>query len=254
MNCPTCKAPITDIRKKYCQKSCRPSFYVYKTQRLRKCQVCAKPLEQGRVGRPKRNCSRQCRAKNAASKYYKTLRPLKCAHCSKPFSSKYQRAKFCQDSCRLDYYQRPEILKKIYERQRRKKYPNGTRTHNCGWCNQPRTFKVGESVVNAFHEECREEATKAKNRIKSVKRIKGIETVKLSADQIVLTYGLTCYLCKKEIDLKLPRTSRYGLTIDHVVPLTKGGKDILENLRPTHWICNIQKSNKSLEEYRAESR
>jgi 5-methylcytosine-specific restriction endonuclease McrA len=250
----TCETPIQGRRKKYCQPACRPSFYVHKTKHLSECQVCGKPLELGRAGRPRKNCSNKCRVKNAASKHYNKLQTFSCAHCSKPFESKYKRAKFCQDSCRLDYYQRPEILKQIYEREKRKKYPDGTRTHTCGWCGQPRTFRVGQSVVNAFHDDCREEANRAKNRTKSVKRIKGIQTVKLSADQIVATYGSTCYLCEKEIDVTLVRTSRYGLTVDHVVPLSKGGQDTLENLRPTHWICNIQKSDKSLEEYRAESR
>jgi len=254
MNCLTCQSPISKRKKKYCKPACRPSFYVPKTNRLATCQVCDKPLEQSKRGAPRRNCSNQCRSKKTASKHYSKLKIISCAQCSKQFESQYKRAKFCQPTCRLDYWQRPEMQKQIYQREKSKKYPNGTMTHTCGWCNQPRTFIVGQSVVNAFHEECRKEATRAKNRIKSVKRIKGIETIKLSADQIVKSYGPTCYLCEKVIDLNVPRTSRYGLTVDHVVPLSKGGKDTLENLRPTHWICNIQKSDKTLEEYRAESR
>ena len=35
-----------------------------------------------------------------------------------------------------------------------------------------------------------------------------------------------------------------GLTVDHVIPLSKGGSDELENLRPAHWICNNRKSDK----------
>jgi 5-methylcytosine-specific restriction endonuclease McrA len=32
------------------------------------------------------------------------------------------------------------------------------------------------------------------------------------------------------------------------VPLSKGGVDEMHNLRPAHWICNIKKSAKSMEE------
>jgi 5-methylcytosine-specific restriction endonuclease McrA len=47
-----------------------------------------------------------------------------------------------------------------------------------------------------------------------------------------------------EIDLSLARNSRFGATIDHVIPISKGGLDVLDNLRLAHWICNIKKGNK----------
>jgi 5-methylcytosine-specific restriction endonuclease McrA len=48
---------------------------------------------------------------------------------------------------------------------------------------------------------------------------------------------------------KLPATfdKRYwqnGLHIDHVIPIAKGGADILDNLKPSHAICNISKGAK----------
>jgi len=32
-----------------------------------------------------------------------------------------------------------------------------------------------------------------------------------------------------------------GLHIDHVMPLSKGGPDTLENVRPAHGSCNVKK-------------
>jgi 5-methylcytosine-specific restriction endonuclease McrA len=43
--------------------------------------------------------------------------------------------------------------------------------------------------------------------------------------------------------LTLLRTSKMGLTVDHWIPLSKGGSDDMSNLRPAHWICNRRKSN-----------
>jgi 5-methylcytosine-specific restriction endonuclease McrA len=51
--------------------------------------------------------------------------------------------------------------------------------------------------------------------------------------------------------MSLPRTSKQGLTLDHVIPLSKGGTDTMDNLRPAHWLCNIKKSNKLPEEVNA---
>ena len=40
------------------------------------------------------------------------------------------------------------------------------------------------------------------------------------------------------------------MTIDHIIPQSKGGKDNLENTIPSCQLCNSQKSNRSVEEFR----
>jgi 5-methylcytosine-specific restriction endonuclease McrA len=68
---------------------------------------------------------------------------------------------------------------------------------------------------------------------------------------VMRTYGPNCHICQRPIDPSLPRTSKQGLTVDHVIPLSKGGLDNIENLRPAHWSCNIKKSDKLPEELNA---
>lgn len=65
-------------------------------------------------------------------------------------------------------------------------------------------------------------------------------------DQVLEEYGQICYLCEVEIDLSLPRKIgvagwEFGLHLDHVTPISKGGPDCLENVAPTHAICNLNK-------------
>lgn len=68
--------------------------------------------------------------------------------------------------------------------------------------------------------------------------------------QVLDLYGHNCHICNEPIDLKAARRAgmtnwEYGLQIDHVIPLTKGGSDNLDNVRPSHGICNLKKGNRS---------
>lgn len=74
-------------------------------------------------------------------------------------------------------------------------------------------------------------------------------------EDVIDKWGLVCYLCQKEIDPTNRRSFNdrspgweQALTPDHVVPISMGGPDTLDNVRPTHAICNIRKGNSVPEE------
>jgi 5-methylcytosine-specific restriction endonuclease McrA len=69
-----------------------------------------------------------------------------------------------------------------------------------------------------------------------------------SESLVIHTYGTICHICNKNIDMNASRRVgygnwEYGLHIDHLVPISKGGDDCLSNVRPTHAICNIRKGS-----------
>lgn len=76
--------------------------------------------------------------------------------------------------------------------------------------------------------------------------------------QVLERYGVTCYICAAPIDPQMPRRIgkengwELGLHIDHVVPIVSGGPDTLENVRPTHAICNMKKGDKMPEDFETE--
>ena len=70
-----------------------------------------------------------------------------------------------------------------------------------------------------------------------------------SEKQVLEKYGTNCHICKKPVNLSANRSAgapgwQQGLHIDHVVPLSQGGPDTLNNVKPSHGLCNLQKNNK----------
>lgn len=68
-----------------------------------------------------------------------------------------------------------------------------------------------------------------------------------TVNQVIERYGTVCYLCNSPIDLKAPRRVgrpgwEKGLHIDHIIEISKGGPDTLENVKPTHGLCNLKRN------------
>lgn len=53
-----------------------------------------------------------------------------------------------------------------------------------------------------------------------------------------------CQLCGEKIDSKLKDRHPMMASIDHIVPIAKGGKDVRENVQSSHLICNCRKGDR----------
>jgi 5-methylcytosine-specific restriction endonuclease McrA len=211
---------------------------------LSHCQYCGKSLQGlSRTGRARRNCSDPCRNK-AANRTKVSPVPkveISCELCATKFVARLG-IRFCSIKCRRTNTIQKQKAKRqaIYEQ----KYPDGIVTVVCTWCNLPRSYQFGSSTPTAYHPKCTIEAQRARYRIKTVKR-QGLvnNPSRLAADEVIRVHGQNCSICGELIDLTLKRTSSMGLTVDHWIPLSKGGSDDMTNLRPAHWICNRRKSD-----------
>lgn len=71
-----------------------------------------------------------------------------------------------------------------------------------------------------------------------------------STDDVLRMWGMACHLCGELVDLDAPRHVlakendgwQRGLHLDHVIPLSQGGPDIVENVKPSHAVCNLSRS------------
>lgn len=92
-------------------------------------------------------------------------------------------------------------------------------------------------------------ARRSKRRRRAKKLENGIDFY--TEKQVLDVYGTDCYICKKPIDLKAPRTTwtkgwQKGLHIEHYIDIALGGPDTLENVRPSHAICNLTKTPRAM--------
>lgn len=57
-----------------------------------------------------------------------------------------------------------------------------------------------------------------------------------------------CGICGEDIDYTLPHHDRREYVVDHIVPLSRGGADTLDNKQPAHRDCNERKAAKTSDE------
>lgn len=59
----------------------------------------------------------------------------------------------------------------------------------------------------------------------------------------------TCYICEDVLSIETPPNDPKSLSIDHVIPLSRGGIDERDNVRTCCLKCNNEKGSMLLEEY-----
>ena len=62
--------------------------------------------------------------------------------------------------------------------------------------------------------------------------------------------GLVCHLCGASIPTQASYPNPFTRSVDHIIPVSKGGSDGLDNLAPAHLKCNSDRGNLRLPEYR----
>ena len=160
-----------------------------------------------------------------------------------------------------------------------------TITRTCGWCNQPfETTTTTAIYCSRYHKELARNARRTNFRTIYPRRCVNCEQAFITTNQEQVYCTQECRLQRKrqmreENEKKLgTRTQSFkrklyfrdsglcgvcgepillsdkyphprSLSIDHIVPISKGGHHAQYNLQITHWICNVNKGNKTLGNY-----
>jgi len=138
-----------------------------------------------------------------------------------------------------------EIYKKWYENHSDKK-----RLQAQEW--YEKNYDVAQSNKKKWAsqniEKVRQMGASTARRRRAKKKQNGVE--KYTVEQVLMLYGTNCHICQKPIDFNVSKVAgigdnwQNGLHIDHVVAIVNGGSDTLDNVRPSHALCNLKKGAK----------
>ena len=204
---------------------------------MRACARCGQefnptPIGSG-VGRPKTQCN-DCRSqKTGKNLLHKPTakRIFECAQCLHGFFASDSRRKFCSRKCeRLARSKKMKIS-----------YAQGRAAKKCEMCGAPSSNSEHQRTRRFCTSCAKENKRNVQRRRDHKKRAKGKLPTKA---QVLDRWSNRCHLCEKKIDLDLPSMNRLGFTFDHVIPVSKGGTNDLQNIRPAHRSCNSARGNR----------
>lgn len=112
---------------------------------------------------------------------------------------------------------------------------------DCARCGVPHTFR--RSTGRFCSPKCRDahnDSRPDRNRQKNQKR-KGHRAGDYTMAEVALRDGGRCHLCAKRVDMTLSGNDRMGPTIDHLIPVSAGGDDVITNVRLAHRSCNCSR-------------
>jgi 5-methylcytosine-specific restriction endonuclease McrA len=197
------------------------------------------------AGQPRRYCDRKC-AQDLRVRRDREARKknVNCRWCKKEFLPKTLQIKYCSADCRAEANR--ANMRAAWEREKlnRPKF----RVYPCGWCGEEMVMPYKSRAYGKFHDECKKQSRRVHNRIKTLRRQSVKTDLRVTHEEIAERDNFVCHICNKLVDMSLPRTDKQGATIDHVIPISRGGTDSLDNLKLAHWSCNMKKSNKFMEE------
>ena len=180
-------------------------------RRVRRCSVCQAPSATVKCGR----CSRLC-----------------CGCGVRDRSSGQSR---CADCLRVK-------ARSAY--RKRAGTANVLVVSSCRECGRGIEPNAGSTVVSTHRKWCGDACRdRVKRRRRRALKI-GAEHREYSAVAIFDRDGWRCGICRGMIDRNAPARSRMSASLDHIVPLSRGGSDAAENIQAAHLSCNSRKSNR----------
>lgn len=212
----------THGKQRRCGKDCGRKSHWYSTPKP--CKHCGEVFQP--TGGPKQQfCSPECgRTFIAAAR----SQPTACRFCGDLVPRIDGHPRELHDACRAFLAQVRALPKGIPSHLRR-----------CAWCG--RDFSTSNRRAVFCSIECRRSGTLQRIHLRWRGVLRG-ERIPLS--RIYQRDRGVCQLCGKRISRRFAPPDPRSATLDHIVPLSLGGRHASENVQLAHFGCNARKGNR----------
>lgn len=177
----------------------------------------------------------------------KELEVHRCEHCFGEFSAVMPHARFCSQRCYG--LQRHAQRGKEFKCQE----CSGSFTskqHHATCCSPECTAARVGRAASAWHKANpapRKHASRADAyRLYGYQRravVAGVEAETFSSVEIFERDGWLCQICTEEIDRSLVWPDRRSVSLDHIIPIARGGAHVRSNVQCAHLGCNSSKGS-----------
>lgn len=203
-----------------CSRPCGVALRVSAT-RHSTCNGCGSSIQQGGAGLLRKWCSAKCREAHRP-KPDPVVRYKDCVHCGAAYAKKTRRLYCSVDCCRAA--------------------TNVARRADSKPC---RTCGAG-APLDWPRRQCDSCALASRRRARRRRRAReaGAVSEPYTLSYIAARDGHRCGLCHRKVNMRASVPHPNAPTIDHIVPLARGGDDTRVNVHLAHFICNSVKSDR----------
>lgn len=174
--------------------------------------------------------------------------------CSEPCQLTYMTAECGEkraESCRRTHYARYSNELVPYVKPKRKRKPpvevKGTGTWKSCTCRICASPYVTKNTDVTCSEECAETYRRTVARMHKATRRARMKQAFVEPVNPRIVYARSdykCHLCGEPLRMDLTAPEWLAPTVDHVIPLAKGGKHSYSNTKAAHFICNARKGDR----------
>lgn len=196
-----------------------------------------------------------CHKQSAIDRYYRTQRPeriekalapKKCKDCGTVFTPSNALNLYCSEQCRHRNYSRRRNHENYAPRGSK---PCRQRTpipdKSCIWCGAQ--FTPRHPRHGTCSPECKVQHKGHRMSEKTHRRralIHSGEYEPIRHRDIYVRDGWICGICGEQIDAALGYPDAMSASLDHIIPLSRGGAHRADNVQAAHLRCNNRKGNR----------
>jgi hypothetical protein len=231
-------------RSKFCDRKCQCQYRKkhYRIMQAFICKYCGKEFNPKGYDRVT-YCSRECAYKDheAKPKEPKPIIISQCVICGKEFQGK---GKYCSDECRRtkgrnDYYAKYKVTVRDTNEYIEKK---------CALCGIVFRTNYRASMRRFCSDKCMDRYFKEEYKATRKKQMKVAFVKQVYFEKIYKRDKGICQICGQLVKHDKEPSDIMAATIDHITPLSRGGKHLPENCQLAHRICNSLKGDRLMSE------